>query len=64
MNLAQYAKKWITPITLFILAIIVVFHQYLICGIWWQPEDIHHEAFIIALVFGGIVLYSVKRKLW
>ncbi len=60
----NYAKMIITPITFFILAIVVIMHQVINWNVVFEFEDIHHEAFIIALVFGGIVLYSVKRKLW
>ena len=65
MNLVQYAKKWITPITLFVIAGLIWLHQFVEWKIIWEwNEALHHEVYIVALVFGGIVLYSVKRKLW
>lgn len=58
-------KKYITPITLFIIAGIIWLHQIIGYDIIWEiDETLHHEVYIVALVFGGIVLYSVKRKLW
>lgn len=48
------------PMVLWVLAFLVALHQYLNWGSWFELKDIHHEVFIVALVFGGIMLYLVR----
>jgi len=44
-------------IFLLILALIISAEQYIRCGSFFQFSDIHHETFIIALLFGAILTY-------
>jgi len=64
MNLIQILKTLYTPIFLIVLAIVVALHQYINWGVWFELHEVHHESFIIALLFGAIVLLSVKKRLW
>lgn len=54
--------KVLAAVVLIVLAILVVIHQYLFYGIWWEWEDIHHEAFVIALLFGGVIAVIIREK--
>jgi hypothetical protein len=40
---------------LFAAAFLVALHQKVTCGHWFEPKDVHHELFIAALGFGGLV---------
>lgn len=44
-----------------IIALLVIIHQYIFYGVWFEIEDIHHEVFIIALLFGALILYKLGR---
>ena len=46
----------INPFLLFGLAFLVALHQYVNWGVWFEFKDIHHELFVVALIFGGVVL--------
>ena len=46
----------LNPFLLLGLAFIVAFHQFIYWGKWFELSDIHHETFMVALVFGAIVL--------
>lgn len=50
---------------LFVLAFAVALNQYVICGKWFEIKDVHHEMFIVALSFAGlVVLWWKKGKLY
>ena len=36
-------------------AFLVALHQKVVYGRWFETKDIHHEMFIAALGFGGLV---------
>jgi len=55
-------RTFLSPILLFGLAFLVALHQYLNWGVWFEFTDIHHELFIIALIFGGIVAWFWRKK--
>ena len=38
-------------------AFLVLLHQFVNWGTFWQMEDLHHESFALALVFGASVLW-------
>jgi hypothetical protein len=42
-------------------AFLVALHQYLYWGSWFDFGQIHHESFIIALVFAALVTYVQGR---
>jgi len=42
----------------------VTFHQYIICGKWFETGDIHHEMFVITFLFAGIVVYFISENVW
>jgi hypothetical protein len=46
---------------LFIIALAIFVHQYLVYDILWEIEDLSHECWIIMFAFGGIVLLAFKR---
>jgi hypothetical protein len=48
---------------LFLLAGIVLAHQYYTYGVLFEVKDIHHESFVIALVFAGLVLWFYTYSL-
>ena len=41
----------------------MAFEQYINHGMWFDFVDLHHETFIIALIFAGIILYILRRKI-
>ena len=70
MNKMNKIKKNIFQITivfLLILALSISIEQYIRCGSFFQFNDMHHETFIVALLFGAILTYFLyeinKRKL-
>jgi len=51
-------------LVLLVTAILIVTHQFLIWGKWWEWSDfLHHEAFAASLIFGALVLtiYANRR---
>ena len=42
-------------------AFMILFHQYANWGVWFEISDIHHETFVVALAFAGILLYGVLK---
>ena len=50
----------VNPIFLSGLALLVALHQYLFYGKWFEWTDIHHETFMIALVFAALILIVLK----
>lgn len=38
----------------------IAFHQFYYWGVWFEVEDIHHETFMIILVFAAFIVYYVK----
>lgn len=51
----------ILPILLILGAVAIAFHQYFFYGMWFQLDDIHHETFMIAFAFCGIVLLIIRK---
>ena len=50
-------RKWIAltvAILSFVAAFLILYDQYTSFGIWFQIEDVHHEAFAMAAVALGI----------
>ena len=50
-------------LTLIVLAFLVLLHQYLIWGYWWESGQhigLHHEAIALWLVIAGLVLIMVS----
>jgi len=47
---------------LLLLAFLMALHQYLMFGSWFELKDVHHEAFILAFGFAGILLMYVSRR--
>ena len=41
--------------------VILLVHQYIFYNVWFQPQDIHHETWMIMFGFAGLVLL-VKKK--
>lgn len=62
MNPKKLLKIITSPVVLLIIALAVVLHQYLIWGIWWEWDEIHHEAFVIALIFAAIISFAIKKR--
>ena len=56
-------KALLNPFVLLALAFVVALHQYLNWGTWFEFQDIHHEAFIIALVFCAFCLIILRGRL-
>lgn len=53
------------PFSLLLMAFLVAVHQYLYWGKWFEFTDLHHETFIVALVFGAIAVVVWKGfKRW
>jgi hypothetical protein len=44
------------------LAVLVSLHQYIFYGKWFELKDIHHETFMVALLFSAIILYFLKVR--
>lgn len=53
-------KLQLLAISFFVVAFIISFHQYLIWGQWFEWKDVHHELFISAAIFAGILLILVS----
>jgi len=49
---------------LFVASFLVLLHQYLNWGKWFEIADIHHETFATSLAFGGLVLFIIQTKFW
>ena len=52
-------------IMLFAVAALILIHQYVTWGKWWEWQDfLHHEVFAGMLIFGALVLiyYVHKRR--
>ena len=50
------------PLGLFVVAFFVGLHQFVVWGYFFELRDIHHETFIIALAFAGVVsLWLLNR---
>ena len=49
-------------VILIVIAVAVAYHQFVNFGVWFQIEDIHHELFISAALFGAALLYAVKKR--
>jgi len=50
---------------LFAVAALILIHQYVTWGKWWEWQDfLHHEVFAGMLIFGALVLiyYVHKRR--
>lgn len=47
---------------LLLLAFLISLHQYVLCGEWFEIKDIHHELFIVAFAFSGVLLLYLRRK--
>lgn len=48
----------------FAVAALIMLHQYVTWGVWFEIKDIHHEMFVVAFAFaGGILLYVNKWRL-
>lgn len=52
----------ISPLMLLLIAIGIFVHQYVFGGIWFQPEDIHHETFLIAFLIAAVVSFIYKKR--
>lgn len=37
------------------LGLAIAFHQYVVFHKWFSLSDVHHETFVLALIFGGVV---------
>ena len=51
------AKKWVAvalAILSFVAAFLILYQQYLSFGLFFQVEDVHHEAFAMSAVALGI----------
>lgn len=48
-------KRNVVPLLLFAVAFLVGLHQFVVWGYWFEWSDIHHESFVIALAFAGLV---------
>jgi len=51
----------LSPLWLFALAFLVALHQYVNWGAWFELKDIHHELFIVALIFAGVACLFWRR---
>jgi len=47
---------------LFFCSFLIALHQFLNWGHWFEFKDIHHETFIITLLFASILLYWLVSK--
>ena len=62
------SKKWVAvalAILSFVAAFLILYQQYLSFGLFFQVEDVHHEAFAMsaaALGIGILVGASVSSK--
>jgi len=43
-----------------IIAVVLILDQWYLWGVPFQIEDLHHEAYVIALLLGAVILY-VRR---
>lgn len=57
MNKKTKQTYLIFIVFLLILALLISIHQYITWGVFFELNDIHHETFIIALLFGAILTY-------
>ena len=51
------SKKWVAvalAILSFIAAFLILYQQYIAFGVFFQVEDVHHEAFAMSTVALGI----------
>lgn len=48
-------------IVFIITAIVLALDQWWLWGSLFQTEDLHHETYIIALLFGAFVLYVIRK---
>jgi hypothetical protein len=65
-------RKWIAltvAILSFVAAFLILYDQYASFGIWFQIEDIHHEAFAmsavalgIGTIIGSIIVAGKEKK--
>jgi len=44
------------------LAFLVALHHYVSWGVWFELEDLHHETFVVALLFAGLVLLFLPKR--
>jgi len=60
-------KAALVLVTLFaVLGFLMMLHQFLYWGVWFQKEDLHHETFILACfsaAFGISIGTGITRRL-
>jgi len=56
MNVWKYL-----PFILIIIAVVLIVHQYVFYGVWWEWEDLHHETWILMFAFAGMVLLIWRK---
>lgn len=54
------AKKW--AVILFLVGFAVALDQFIGWGDWFTFSQLHHETFVVALWFGGLVLLAVAYR--
>lgn len=50
-------RKWIAValgLLFLVLAFLIMIDHYQLTGIWFQPEDLHHETFILSAAAAGV----------
>lgn len=47
---------------LFVVAFLILLHQFAICGKWFELNDIHHETFAIAFASFGLGIWMGAKK--
>jgi hypothetical protein len=54
----------VAAIMLFVIAFLVALHQFIYWHVWFELKDVHHELFISACLFAGLVLllYANARR--
>ena len=60
-------KAVLVPVALFwVLGFLIMLHQFLYWGVWFQREDLHHETFILACfsaALGILMGTGITRRL-
>jgi len=60
-------NRWVAvliAIVFVVLAFLILYHQKITFGLWFQPEDLHHETFAIAsiAIALGVMIGSAITK--
>jgi len=54
-------KLLILGIIFFIIAIVILCHQFIYWNVWFELEDLHHETWMIMFAFSGLVLILMGK---